>query len=128
MSNPKIVYTPQDGAEQTLSFSFPPRQQPAYVCNAVRHDNISTAGIRESILERTDQFLELSLESIQAGADLENWQAFLDYALTGAPFAYYPDAAQPAFLNYALEPTELRIEYKGPGLYTLALKFRKYVP
>jgi hypothetical protein len=127
MANPKIIYTPAGGSEQPLAFIFPPRQLPGYHKVAVRHDNISAAGVRESVLERVDQFLELSLEWIQAGADLASWQAFLDYALTGAPFAYFPDASQPAFTLYVLEDTEATIEYKAPGVYSLALKLRSYV-
>jgi hypothetical protein len=127
MSFPKIVYTPAGGTEQTLSFIFPPWQQPGYSKVAVRHDNVAACGIRESVLERTDEFLEISLEWIQAGTDLANWRAFLDHALTGAPFAYYPDAAEPAFTNYVLEDTETQIEYKAPGVYTLKLKFRKHI-
>lgn len=127
MSNPKIVYTPAGGTEQTLSFVHPPRQQPGYRKTAVRHDNVSTAGIRESVLERIDLFLEFTVEWIRAGTDLANWQAFLDYAMTGAPFAYYPDAAQAAFANYLLEDTDATVEYKAPGVYTLKLKFRVQV-
>jgi hypothetical protein len=127
MSFPKIVYTPAGGTEQTLSFVHPPRQLPGYSKAAVRHDNVSTCGVRESVLERVDEFLELSLEWTQPGADLENWRAFLDHALTGAPFAYYPNAAQAGFANYVLEDTEAQIEYQAPGAYTLRLKFRKLV-
>jgi hypothetical protein len=125
MSNPKIVYTPASGSEQTLSFVLPPRQQPGYSKTAVRHDNLSTCGVRESVLERVDEFLEFSLEWIQPGTDLDNWRAFLDHALTGAPFAYYPDAAQASFANYVLEDTETQIQYQAPGAYTLRLKLRK---
>lgn len=127
MANPKIVYAPAGGSEQTLTFAFPPRQQPAYFRNAVRHDNVSTAGVRESVLERTEEFLELSLPWIRAGADLAAWQAFLDQALTGAPFSYYPDASQPAFGNYLLEDTETKLEWRTPGVYTITLKLRKLV-
>jgi hypothetical protein len=127
MSFPKIVYTPAGGTEQILDFVCPPRQQPGYFKVAVRHDNVATDGVRESVLERIDEFLEFSLEWIQAGTDLANWRAFLDHALTGAPFAYYPDATLPAFTNYVLEDTETRIEYKTPGRYTLTVKCRKQV-
>ena len=127
MSNPKIVYTPAGGTEQTLAFVFPSRNVPGYHQAAVRHDNISTAGIRESVLERVDQFLALTMDTIRAGADLDNWRAFLDHALTGALFAYYPDAAQSAFTNYVLEDTEAEIQYKAPGVYSLTLKLRKHV-
>jgi hypothetical protein len=127
MSYPKIVYTPAGGTEQTLSFVYPPRQVPGYQKTAVRHDNVSAAGIRESVLERVDEFLEFSMEWIRAGTDLANWQAFLDQALTGVAFAYFPDAAQSAFTNYLLEDTETQIEYKAPGVYTVKLKMRKQI-
>lgn len=127
MSFPKIVYTPTGGTTQTLNFVYPPRQQPGYSKTAVRHDNVTTSGIRESVLERIDQFLEFTMEYILAGADLADWQAFLDFALTGAAFAYYPDASQTAFTNYLLENADAKVEYKGPGVYTLALKMRAQV-
>ena len=127
MANPKIVFTLAEGAEQTLTFAFPPQQQPGYFKSAVRHDNVSTAGIRESVLERTDEFLELSLPWIRAGADLAAWQAFLDQALAGAAFSYYPDASQAAFDNYLLEDTETKLQWKSSGVYTVNLKLRKLV-
>ena len=127
MANPKIVYTPAAGSEQTLSFSSPPRQQPGYLKTAIRHDNISTAGVRESVLERIDAFLEFTMDYIQAGSDLADWSAFLDYALTGGPFAFYPDASQTGYINCLLENTDAQIAYKAPGLYSLTLKFRQQV-
>ena len=83
--------------------------------------------MRESVLERTDEFLEFTLEFIKAGTDLANWQAFLDHALTGAAFAYYPDATQAAFSIYLLEDTEAAVKWKAPGVYTLSLKLRKQI-
>jgi hypothetical protein len=127
MAYPKILYTPAGGSEQTLTFASPPQQQPGYAKSAVRHDNVSTAGIRESVLERTDEFLELSLQWIRTDADLAAWQAFLDHALTGAAFTYFPDASQAEFDNYLLEDTEARLAWKSPGVYTLTLKLRKLV-
>lgn len=128
MGFPKIVYTPAGGTEQTLNFVFPPRQVPGFQKTAVRHDNVSTAGIRESVLERVDEFLEFTMDFIQSGADLAGWQAFLDHALTGAAFAYFPDASAPGgFTNYTLEDSEAPIEYKAPGIYQLRLKMRKQI-
>jgi len=127
MANPKIIYTPAGGVEQILNFTSAPRQQPGYSKSAVRHDNISTAGVRESVLERIDTFLEINVDYIQAGSDLAGWSAFLDFALTGAPFAYYPDASQPAFLNCLLEDTEETVAYMAPGIYSVKLKIRQQV-
>lgn len=128
MSNAKIVYTPAGGTEQTLNFVSPPARQPALWNGAVRHDNVSTSGVRESVLERVDRFLEINLEWIRSGTDLANWQAFLGYALTGGVFSYYPDASIESFINSLLEDTETRIEFKAPGVYSLTLKFRQVVP
>jgi hypothetical protein len=127
MANPKIVYTPEGGTEQTLNFLLPPRDTPAYQKVAVRHDNVSAAGLRESVLERTDEFLTLNLDFIKAGTDLANWQAFLDHAMTGAAFAYYADASVNAFVNYRLEDTEVTASRKAPGAYSISLKLRKQV-
>jgi len=127
MANPQIVYTPAGGTQQTLSFVSPPRQQPGYEKSAVRHDNISTAGVRESVLERADQFTEISIDYIRAGTDLANWSAFLDFALTGAAFAYYPDASQLGYTNYVLEDTAATFRYKAAGVYSVKLKFRLLV-
>jgi len=118
MANPQIIYTPAGGTQQTLSFMSPPQQQPGYEKVAVRHDNISTSGIRESVLERIDQFTELSLNWIRAGTDFANWTTFLDFALTGAAFAYYPDASLTSYTNYVLENTNATLAYKACLLYT----------
>jgi hypothetical protein len=126
MSNPKITYTPVGGVEQTLTFGAPARFAPGYSRLAVRHDNVSTAGIRESVLERIDDILEITVEWIRV-SEVADWQAFLDHALTGALFAYYPDAAQTSFTNYLLEDAEAKLEWKTPGMYSLRLKFRKQI-
>lgn len=127
MANPQIIYTPPGAPQQILNFVTAPQQQAGYLKSGVRHDNVSTAGIRESVLERIDQFMELSLNWIRAGADLDNWTAFLDFALAGAAFAYYPDAAVNAYTNFVLEDTGARIDYKAPGIYSLKLKCRVLV-
>ena len=72
MANPQIIYTPAGGTQQTLSFASPPQQQPGYLKTAIRHDNVSTSGVRESVLERIDQFAELNMEWIRSGDDLKN--------------------------------------------------------
>ena len=126
MANPKIVYIPTGGMEQTLNFAAPARFVPGYSRAAVRHDNISSAGIRESVLERLDDILELTVEWIKT-TEVAAWQTFLDHALAGAAFAYYPDASQSSYTNYLLEDTEARLEWKAPGMCQIRLKLRKQV-
>ena len=56
MAFPKIVYNPGTGSV-TLQFLRGPRKVPAYFQAATRHDNVASSGVRESVLERVDNFL-----------------------------------------------------------------------
>ncbi|MGH9468777.1 MAG: hypothetical protein ACRD1N_00370 [Terriglobia bacterium] len=126
MAYPQIIYDPGTGPV-TLVFAYPPRNVPAYNSVATRHDNVASSGVRESILERIDQFVEIEMQTVLAGADVSAWNGFMQYALTGGQFAYYPDASQSAFINYWLEDTTFNAAYKAPALYSFKLKFRQVV-
>jgi hypothetical protein len=126
MANPQIIYDPGTGPT-TLLFQRPPRRVPAYSYEATRHANLATSGVRESVTERIDQFVELEMEYVALGADVTAWAAFMAYALRGGPFSYYADAALPAFTNYWLEDASWRADYRSAGLYTFTLKFRQVV-
>ena len=126
MANPCIVY-PVVGGTITLNFQRPPRRVPAYSQQAVRHDNVATSGVRESVVERIDNFLDLDLEWVGIGSEVQAWAQFMAYALQGGAFAYYPDSSQPAYSSYWLEDTDWTAAYKAPGQYTFHLKFRQVV-
>jgi len=126
MSNPQIVYDPGTGPVALL-FQRPPRRVPAFSFAATRHDNIASSGVRESIVERIDQFLELEMEYVALGSDVQNWSSFMLWALRGGPFAYYPDSAQTTSTNYWLEDTNWSADYKSAGQYTFKLKLRQVV-
>ena len=126
MAYPKIVYDPGTGPA-TLSFLRPPRLVPAYEYVATRHDNVATSGVRESITERVDQFLEFEMEYVALGSDVAAWASFMAYALRGGPFSYYPDSSLSAFTNYWLEDADWKAEYKHAGQYTFKAKFRQVV-
>ncbi|HUY12397.1 MAG TPA: hypothetical protein VMX16_02050 [Terriglobia bacterium] len=126
MANPQIVYNSGAGPV-TLIFNYPPRSVPAYASTATRHDNLASSGVRESILERIDNFLELSLETVLSGADVTAWNLFMQYALTGGQFAYFPDSLQSSFTNYWLEGTNWKAGYKAAGIYSFKMKFRQVV-
>jgi hypothetical protein len=125
MAYPKIVWPV--GGSNTLQFRYPPRSVPAYFSVATRHDNVASSGVRESILERVDNFLELDMQFVLSGADIQAWNSFMQYALTGSSFSYYPDSSQSAFTNYWLEDTSWNAAYKAAGIYTFKLKFRQVV-
>ncbi len=128
MSYPKIAYFPlAGGTVQTLTFARPPRNVAAYNRVATRHDNVSTAGAKEVLVERVDNFLELTFEYVEAGGEMAAWAAFMSEALRGVQFNYFPDAAQPAYTTYTLEDTDWKAEYKAPTLYTFKVLFRAVV-
>ena len=126
MAYPQIIYPVSNGTA-TLQFSLPPTKVPAYSSMAVRHDNVASSGVRESILERIDNFLDLDLEWVGVGADVQAWAQFMSYALQGGVFAYYPDSSQAVFINYWLEDTNWTAAYKAAGQYTFHVKFRQVV-
>jgi hypothetical protein len=83
--------------------------------------------VREAVLERIDAFLELEMEWVGIGADVQAWNQFMQFALAGGQFGFYPDASQPAFTNYWLEDSNWTAAYKAPGQYSFKLKFRQVV-
>ncbi len=126
MGWPQITWT--DGTTtNTLAFTYPPTHVAAYNAVAKRHDNVSSSGVRESILERIDNFLEIAMATVLSGADVENWNNFMQFALAGNQFQYYPDSSLSSFTNYLLEDTTWQAAYRAPGLYRFKLKFRQAV-
>jgi hypothetical protein len=119
---PKIVYP--SGGGTTLFVEPAARLVPAFSKKAVRHDSYSTAGIRESVLERIDNFLQFTVEWLKAGSQAAGWTAFADYSLAGEPFDYYPCRDLPYFATYLLDSDEFEAAYKNVGRYTLSPRFR----
>jgi hypothetical protein len=112
----------------------PMRFVPAYDYQAVRHDNIASSGVRETIYERTDTFLEFTMEWVSSNpivsglaSDLDNWNTFVTYALQGGQFQFFPDSALSAYTNYWLEDTNWKPGYKEPGQYTFKMRWRLVV-
>jgi hypothetical protein len=126
MAYPQIIYDPGTGPV-TLGFQRPPRKVPVYEFKATRHDNLASSGVRESILERIDTFMTFEMEWVAIGSDVQAWSNFMLFALTGSPFAFYPDASQPGFTNYWLEDTDWTADYKSAGQYSFKVKFRQIV-
>lgn len=111
----------------TLSFTYPPRKVPNTTKVAVRHDSVSSAGVRESVCERVDEFLEFDMEWVAKGTEADAWSTFMDSALAGRPFDYYADATSSTHAAYILEDTEFAEAYKSAGQYNFHVKFRKMI-
>jgi len=125
MAAPKIVYPA--GGTNTLNFGQYPRLVPAYYQRAERTDSISTAGVKQSILQRIDNFLDFTMEWVASSTDIQNWNAFFAQALQGTAFDYYPDSSQGTFTTYTLEDVEWKAAWKSLGRYSFKVKFRQVV-
>ena len=121
MSNPAIVY-PYGTGSATLMFLRPPTKVPAYSSTVVRHDNVASSGVRESVLERIDNYLELDLDWVGIGADVEAWAQFMSYALQGGLFAYYPDSSQSQFHELLARGHQLDRRVQGSGTVQLSFE------
>src|ERR1700756_2850312 len=111
---PQIVYDPGSGPT-VLSFTYPPVQKPLIdERSAVRHDSITSSGLRQVALERVDIIKPLIMEYVP-WEDLPAWAAFIDYAIEGGEFAYYPDASQPNFVTLELLDTNFKPTFSVRG-------------
>ena len=123
---PKIVYPRGGGA--TLNFVYPPRKVPFRAYETVRHDNVASSGVRETVYERTDKFFEFEMEYVKLGTDVGAWDSFVQSALQGIAFDYYPDATLGSLTTYVLEDTTWHPGYKQLGMYSFTMRFRERVP
>ena len=111
----------------TLTFLRPPRSVPGKVLKAVRTETITSAGVKEILLQRLDEFLSFTMAWVKLGADAAAWDAFMNSALQGNAFDYYPDASLPDFSTWTLEDTDYERAYRSAGEFTFAVNFRKFV-
>lgn len=128
MGYPRITYTDDSGAAQTVTFQLPPTKKPYAWKSAVRTDNISTCGVRQTIVQRIERFLEINLDCVDQGDDIAQWDAFTDYALEGGEFAYFADGDIDVSKTYTLEDTDWKAQRaQVKQSYTFTLKFREAV-
>ena len=121
---PKIVYP--SGGGTTLTFDYPPRNQPYKTYKQIRNDNLSSAGVRETISQRRDEFINVPLEYVKV-ATMAGWDSFMQAALAGGTFDYYPDSTAGSFTTCVLEDTDWNPNFKSLGMFTFTLKLRKRV-
>ena len=90
---------------------------------ALRHDSITSSGVRQSMTERVDRNLTVTFESIP-WTDLPNWEAFFAYAIQGGPFDYYPDATLGTFQVRQLVDDKVSAKYQSYGLSSISFSMR----
>jgi hypothetical protein len=125
---PKIVYTLVSGAV-TLNFTYPPVQKAGTNdLSAQRADAISLSGRKQTWWTRTDEFFILTMEYADIASDMPLWDAFIQYALMGGTFDYYPDATLLTFSTFTLEDTDFNPKFNFRSIAKFTLKLREYVP
>jgi hypothetical protein len=105
-------------------FTFPTKV-PAYDRAAIRHSNVAASGLLETIYEHTDHYTDITVEAVQIGADVDNWNTFVIFAERGGIFSFYPDSTANPFTDYTLWDAQWTAAYRSVGLYNFKMKWRE---
>src|ERR1039458_1054083 len=133
--NAMFVYQ-APGASVLTGFTpvFPPvKRQPLYMwgLEAVRHDSLTTDGIKLSVLERLDNVTTLNFEYV-AESDMAAWKAFEEFAVGGGTFAYRPNANAWAgnpgdntgFSTFKLIDVDWKPHFEAPLAFSAKMKLK----
>jgi hypothetical protein len=124
---PKISYNPGTGAV-TLPFTYPPMgKSGTNDLEVQRNDSFSVSGVKQSVYTRTDEFIPLSMDFVPL-ADLPAWESFVQFAISGGQFNYYPDATLSSFTTCTLEDKTWQPKRSFYGISKFTLRFRKVIP
>lgn len=112
--------------------TYPPTKRPAgdITLDAVRHDSIASAGEKQSLFERLDQFIPLTFENIPQ-ADITNvpgWKDMFSNVLNGTEFVYYPDSSNLSTYDMVtIEDNSFSPKWVSWQNFSLSFKLRVYV-
>lgn len=105
----------------------PTNKEPIFGQEATRHDSITTSGLQQSVVERVDRVTPLEFPFIPQ-SDLNNWDAFITWAIQGNQFQYAPDATAPLTYTTCYLMTQ-KVAYKRVGyqLFSISLQLRQVI-
>lgn len=108
--------------------TWPAAQKPlASQRNVIRHDSITSSGIKQSIVERREVFLPLTFQFVPA-TDIPVWDNFMSWALDGNFFTYFPDSTDATNSTiYSLEDTSWLPKKAAFGQATFSLNMRVWI-
>ena len=124
MSAPKVVYDPGTGVV-TLAFVRGPMDfLPEWA--AVVHDNVASSGAaRERVVENRGIVLPFVMPALTVGGgDLAAWMMFMDWAIGGGGFKFYPNQALTDWYNCVDELGGWQPRRVAPGVDSAAFRFR----
>jgi hypothetical protein len=113
----------------TLSFVLPPINKPGQEeRHATRHDVFTISGKRQSSIERIDRVMIVEMAYVAMGVDLAAWADFIDYAMQGGSFTYYPDSTNLSiYETVELEDTDWTPKFAFRSYSKFTLKLRRLV-
>jgi len=125
MPLPKIVYPSGGGTE--LNFTYAPVNKPgANELKAIRHDSDTISGLRQSFLERIEEFWTIEVNN-EPQTTSTAWRTFMLYALAGGSFDFYHDATVGTFETFTLEDTTWAPSFAFRGFDKFKIKLRKVI-
>lgn len=124
---PQITYTDSVGLVNFVP-QYPPKGKLAVdALEATRHDSITSAGQKQSVVEHVDNMNAFDFPFVPA-SDVASWQRFMSFALGGGLFTWYPDSTNlNAFEQYTIEDMGWTPKFASPGWYTFSFKVRKAI-
>lgn len=127
MIQPKFAYDPGGGIVDFTPTWPPTNKTPYSPLSAVRHDSVTSSGLKQSVVERIDEFKVLEFQNVPE-SDMAAWRSFFSFALTGGQFTYYPDGTDAAtFLEYVLEDSDWTPKKASWKNYSFTLRLRLFV-
>ncbi len=127
MAYPKITWNDGAGNIGTVLFQLPPTSKPYKSYAATRTDTLSTSGVKQSVWLRTDSLMPLVMEYVQIGDDVEAFDTFMQYALQGGEFNFFPDADIDESDVYTLDDTSWKPEFALFQYFKFVLNCRKAI-
>lgn len=89
------------------------------------HDNISSSGYRERVIEAADVLVSFTMPALLVGDDYESWAKFYRWALAGNQFNFAPNyPASMAIYDAVLEQLSFEPKRVGIGRYALDVMIR----
>jgi hypothetical protein len=101
-------------------------RQPVDELVATKSDSITSAGQKQSVVERIDSMQDLNFPVVPVG-ELSDWQAMVIFGMDGGVISYYPDSTSGTHEDFYLEDTDWNPKFVSPGFYTFTIKLRKVV-
>lgn len=132
MGLPKIVYYPATldppswtGAQEPVELAFAngPQNFICYTEGRV-HDNLATGGqARERVVEHLDLMIEFTMPAMDLAA-LNQWELFMQFALAGGQFDFYPNSAINERYHCLADDTRFQPRRAGFQRYSASFLFR----